>query len=119
MANTAVYSSIIYHLLFVAESAQNRHMAMALGSVIHRYRTDGQVQGIGRRKTSMQTISIRPMAGGPVVEATIVHRREANFKYGIPYLRTANKEILYLFRLLGKSPWCVAPPSFTVVYDTF
>ena len=93
MVNTAVYSSIIYHLLFVAESAQNRHMAMALGSVIHRYRTDGQVQGIGRRRTSMRTISIRPMDGGPVVEATIVHRREANFKYGIPYLRTANKEI--------------------------
>ena len=95
MVNTAVYSSIIYHyhLLSVAESAQNQHMAIALGSVIHQYRTDGQVQGIGRRRTSMRTISIRPMDGGPVVEATIVHRREANFKYGIPYLRKANKEI--------------------------
>ncbi|EJK51717.1 hypothetical protein THAOC_29086, partial [Thalassiosira oceanica] len=71
MANTAVYSSFIYHLLFVAESGQNQHMAMALGPVIHQYRTDGQVQGIGGRRTSMRTITIRPTAGGPVVEATI------------------------------------------------
>ncbi|EJK66586.1 hypothetical protein THAOC_12488 [Thalassiosira oceanica] len=43
-------------------------MAMALGPVIHQYRTDGQVQGIGGWRTSMRTISIRPTAGGPVVE---------------------------------------------------
>ena len=71
MASTAVYSSVIYHLLFVAESAQNQHMAIALGSVIHQYRTDGQVQGISQLRTSMRTMRIRPMAGGPVVEATI------------------------------------------------
>ena len=76
MANTAVYSSPIYHLLFVAESGQNQHMVIALCSVIHQYRTDGQVQGIGGRRTSIRTISIRPTAGGPVVEATIVLRRE-------------------------------------------
>ena len=93
MVNTAVYSSIIYHLLSEAESAQNQHMAIALGSVIHRYRTDGQVQGIGRRRTSMRTISIRPMAGGPVVEATIVIEREANLSALCMYLCLTNKEI--------------------------
>ena len=93
MASTAVYSSVIYHLLFVAESAQNQHMAIALGSVIHQYRTDGQVQGIGRWRTSMRTISIRPMAGGPVVEATIVIEREANLSALCMYFCLTNKEI--------------------------
>ena len=92
MANTAVYSSIIYHLLFVAESGQNQHMAMALGPVIHQYRTDGQVQGIGGKRTSMRTISIRPTAGGSVVEATIVLGKVEFLSTGYPYLRTANKE---------------------------
>ena len=94
MVNTAVYSSIIYHLLSVAESAQNQHMAIALGSVIHQYRTDGQVRGIGRWRTSMRTISIRPKAGGPVVEATIVIEREAKLSALCMYLRLTNKEIV-------------------------
>ena len=93
MANTAIYSSVIYHLLSVAESAQNQHMAIAIGSVIHQYRTDGQVQGIGRWRTSMRTISIRPTAGGSVVEATIVFGKVEFLSTGYPYLRTANKEI--------------------------
>ena len=93
MANTAVYSSPIYHFLFVAESGQNQHMAIALGSVIHQYRTDGQVQGIGGRRTSIRTISIRPTAGGTVVEATIVLDREAILSTVLPYLRSAYKEI--------------------------
>ena len=86
MVNTAVYSSPIYHFLSVAESAQNQHMAIALGSVIHQYRTDGQVQGIGGRRTSIRTISIRPTAGGPVVEATIVIEREAILSTVLPVL---------------------------------
>ena len=98
MANTAVYSSFIYHLLFVAESAQNQHMAIALGSVIHQYRTDDQVQGIRGWRTSMRTISIRPMAGGTIVEATIVLKRGQILSTGYPYLRTANKEIASLSR---------------------